>query len=121
MTSRQTKIQEGTHFQIMRILQANSDLLHLELKDHIDISVGGLIYCLKALIKKGFMKIQNFSKSKKKFKYVYLLTPKGNAEKVALNTRFLSCKMVEHEARKLEIGSLRSEVDALGQYKTQQT
>ena len=84
MTSRQAKIQEDTHFRIMRILQDNPDLTQRELADKLGMSVGGLNYCLNALIDKGFVKMANFSKSKNKFKYVYLLTPQGIAEKVAL-------------------------------------
>jgi hypothetical protein len=47
-----------------------------------------------------------------------LLTPMGIAEKVALTTRFLSRKMEEYEALKLEIEALKSEVDSPGQDKT---
>ena len=83
------------------------------------MSVRGLNYCLNALIYKGLVKMQNFSNSKNKFKYVYLLTPMGIAEKVALTTRFLSRKLEEYEAIKLEIETLKSEVDAPGQDKTQ--
>jgi hypothetical protein len=54
--------------------------------------------------------MQNFSNSKNKFKYVYLLTPMGIAEKVALTTQFLSRKMEEYEALKLGIEALKSEV-----------
>jgi EPS-associated MarR family transcriptional regulator len=119
MTSRQAQIQEDTHFKIMRILQDNPDLTQRELADQLGMSVGGLNYCLKALIDKGFVKMGNFQKSKNKFKYVYLLTPTGIAEKVALTTRFLSRKMEEYEALKLEIEALKSEVDGPGQDKTQ--
>lgn len=64
-------------------------------------------YCLNALIDKGFVKMGNFQKSKNKFKYVYLLTPQGIAEKVVLTSRFLKCKMEEYEALKVEIQALR--------------
>ena len=100
MTSRQVKVQEDTHFRIMRILQENPDLTQRELADKLDMSVGGLNYCLNALIDKGLVKMQNFSSSKNKFKYVYLLTPMGVAEKLALTTRFLSRKKEEYEALK---------------------
>ena len=110
MTSRQAKIQEDTHFRIMRILQDNPDLTQRELADKLGMSVGGLNYCLNALIDKGFVKMANFSKSKNKFKYVYLLTPMGIAEKVALTTRFLSRKMEEYEALQLEISYLKNEL-----------
>ena len=109
MTSRQAKIQEDTHFRIMRILQENPDLTQRELADKLGMSVGGLNYCLNALIDKGLVKMQNFASSKNKFKYVYLLTPMGISEKVALTTRFLSRKMEEYEALKSEIEVLKSE------------
>ena len=56
----------------MRILQENPDLTQRELADKLGMSVGGLNYCLNALIDKGLVKMQNFSSSKNKFKYVYL-------------------------------------------------
>jgi hypothetical protein len=52
----------------------------------------------------------NFQKSKNKFKYVYLLTPQGIAEKLALTSRFLKRKMEEYDALKLEIEALKAEV-----------
>jgi EPS-associated MarR family transcriptional regulator len=110
MTTPQHKIQEDTHFQIMRILQDNPDLTQRELAEMLGMSVGGLNYCLKALIDKGFVKMGNFQKSKNKFKYVYLLTPQGIAEKVALTSRFLKRKMEEYDALKVEIEALKAEV-----------
>ena len=109
MTSRQAKIQEDTHFQIMRILQENPDLTQRELAEKLGMSVGGLNYCLNALIDKGLVKMQNFSNSKNKFKYVYLLTPRGIAGKVAMTNRFISRKMEEYEVLKLEIEALQKE------------
>ena len=110
MTRRQAQIQEDTHFKIMRILQDNPDLTQRELADQLGMSVGGLNYCLNALIDKGFVKMDNFQKSKNKFKYVYLLTPQGIAEKVALTSRFLQRKMQEYEALKVEIEALKAQV-----------
>jgi EPS-associated MarR family transcriptional regulator len=116
MTSRQDKIQEDIHFRIMRILLENPDLTQRELANHLGMSVGGLNYCLRSLIDKGFVKVQNFQNSKNKFKYVYLLTPQGIAEKVALTSHFLRRKMEEYEALKEEIKALKSEMDATGNY-----
>ena len=111
MTSRQVQIQEETNFRIMCILQENPDLTQRELAEKPGMSVGGLNYCLNALIDKGLVKMQNFSNSKNKFKYVYLLTPMGIAEKVALTTRFLGRKMEEYDALKAEIESLKAQTD----------
>ena len=94
----------------MRILQKDSDLTQRELAEQLGMSVGGLNYCLNALIDKGFVKMQNFQSSKNKFKYVYLLTPQGIAEKMVLTSRFLKRKKEEYEALKVEIEALRVEV-----------
>ena len=110
MIAHLAKVQDDTHFRIMRILEDNPDLTQRELAEMLGMSVGGLNYCLKALIDKGFVKMSNFQKSKNKFKYVYLLTPKGIAEKVALTSRFLKWKMEEYEALKVEIEALKAEV-----------
>ena len=63
--------------------------MNFELTAKQRMTTGGLNYCLNALIDKGFVKMGNFQKSKNKFKYVYLLTHQGIAEKVALTSRFL--------------------------------
>ena len=65
----------------MRILQENPDLTQRELAEKLGISVGGLNYCLKALMEKGLLKMKNFANSKNKFGYVYVLAPTGLAEK----------------------------------------
>ena len=114
MTSRQAQIQEDTYFRVMRILQENPDLTQRELAEKLGVSVGGLNYCLKALMDKGWVKMQNFQNSKNKFKYVYLLTPQGIAERVTLTSRFLDRKMQEYEALKAEIESLHQDVQQAG-------
>jgi len=110
MTAQKTKIEEETHFRIMRALEENPDLTQRELAEKLGISVGSLNYCLNALIDKGFVKVGNFQKSKNKFKYVYLLTSKGIAEKVSMTSRFLKRKMQEYEVLKVEIEALKVEV-----------
>ncbi len=111
MTSRQAQIQEDTNFRVLRILQENPDLTQRELAEKLGVSVGGLNYCLNALIDKGWVKMQNFHQSKNKFKYVYLLTPQGMSERMALTSRFLQRKKAEYEALKAEIESLSIESD----------
>ena len=98
-----------THYKVLRILQDNPDLTQRELAQRLNMSVGGLNYCLKALMDKGLVKMQNFHNSKSKFKYVYLLTPQGIAEKMALTSRFLKRKMEEYEALAHEIEQLKAE------------
>jgi len=110
MTSRRSKIQEDTYFRVLRILQERPDVTQREIAQLLGISTSGLNYCLNALIDKGWVKVQNFSESKNKFGYVYLLTPSGIAEKAALTGRFLQRKLKEYEEMRAEIDSLLSEV-----------
>lgn len=110
MISRQAKLQEDTYFRVMRILQDNPDLTQRELAQKLGISVGGLNYCLKALMQKGWVKMRNFAHSKNKFGYVYVLSPSGLVEKAAITHRFLQRKIEEYEALKAEIKALAEEV-----------
>lgn len=106
VTSRQSNLQEDTYFRVLRLLEVNHDLTQRQLADTLGVSVGGLNYCLKALIQKGFVKVINFRQSKNKFGYVYLLTPAGVSEKARLTASFLRRKMQEYEAIKAEIEAL---------------
>lgn len=110
MASRQSQIQEDTYFRIMRILQENPDLTQRQLAEKLGVSVGGLNYCLKALMEKGWVQMQNFQASKNKLKYIYLLTPQGVVEKLLLTNRFFERKRQEYEALIVEIDSLKQEV-----------
>ncbi len=87
----------------MRLLEANPDLTQRQLADPLEVSVGGLNYCLKALIQKGFVKVSNFRQRKNKFAYVYLLTPAGASVKARLTASFLQREMHEYEAIRLRL------------------
>ena len=110
MTSRQANQQEDTYFRVMRILHYSPEITQRELAEKLGVSVSGLNYCLKALIDKGWVKIQNFSNNKNKLGYSYLLTPAGIMQKASLTSSFLQRKMQEYEALKLEIKLIKQEV-----------
>jgi len=99
----------------MKLLQDKPDMTQRELAAKVGSSLGGLNYCLNALIDKGWVKMHNFSESQNKFGYVYLLTPVGLAEKTLITARFLTRKMREYEALKLEIAALKVEVAQINQ------
>lgn len=94
----------------MHLLEGNPDITQRELAEKLGISVGGLNYCLKALMAKGLVKMKNFSTSKNKFGYVYVLTPSGMTEKASITQRFLKRKMEEYEGLKAEIEALKSAI-----------
>jgi EPS-associated MarR family transcriptional regulator len=111
MTSRRAKLHQDTNFRLMQILEVNPDLSQRQMGKLLGLSFGGINYCLNALVAKGLVKIENFSQNQNKFGYVYLLTPSGIAEKAALTSVFLKRKMEEYEALKLEIATLKSEIE----------
>ena len=115
MTSRRSQLQEDTYFRVLRLLQDNPDMTQREIAQSVGLSTSGLNYCLKALIDKGWVKVHNFSQSKNKFGYIYVLTPQGIAEKLALTSRFLKRKLSEYDALKAEIDGLQAEVQTSAQ------
>ena len=102
----QTQTQEDTNFRVLRALNENPDLTQRELAQKLGVSVGSLNYCLKALIEKGWVKMQNFSQSKNKFGYIDVLTPQGISEKLTLSSLFLKRKQAEYKALRAEINGL---------------
>ena len=109
---KQSKIQQERFYRVMRALQESPDLSQREMASQVGMSLGGLNYCLNALIAKGFVKLENFSHSKHKLKYAYILTPSGLAEKMAMTGSFLKRKLDEYEALKAEIAALQQEAVA---------
>ena len=109
MTSKRTKLQEDTHFRVLRLLQENPEMSQRELAAAVGVSVGGMHYVLNALIEKGLVKLGNFTAREDKRRYAYILTRKGLAEKALITQGFLAQKMEEYEALKAEIEDLQSE------------
>lgn len=107
MTSRQSVLQEDTTFRVLRILEQEPSISQRELASRLGLSLGGLNYCLRALVDKGFVKLENFRNNPKKLGYLYVLTPQGVAQKAALTTRFLQRKMAEYEALRAEIEEIK--------------
>ena len=112
MTSKRTKLQEDTHFRVLRLLQENPEMSQRELAEAVGVSVGGIHYVLNALIDKGQVKLGNFTAAEDKRRYAYVLTPKGIARKAALTRAFLERKMEEYGALKEEIEALQVEIAA---------
>lgn len=111
MAGQRSKAQEDMRFRVLRLLQENPEMSQRDIASTVGISVGGVHYCLNALIDKGLVKLGNFSAAQDKRRYAYILTPKGLSEKAALTSRFLKRKMEEYEALKEEIDALQSEME----------
>ena len=100
---------QETHLQVLRLLQTNPQMNQRALAAALGVSLGKTNFCLKALLDKGLLKVQNFQSSKRKLAYAYLLTPAGLVEKTALTGRFLTYKMQEYEQLRAEIELLQQE------------
>jgi EPS-associated MarR family transcriptional regulator len=79
----------------------------------LGMSLGKANYVLRALLSKGFVKVQNFHNSANKRGYAYLLTPEGVAAKAELTRDFLARKIEEYDALKLEIERLKDESETV--------
>ena len=101
---------EDLHFRILKMLHNKPNTSQREIAAELNISIGKINYCLKAMIEKGFIKLQNFSNSQHRWHYAYVLTPTGLAQKASLTVRFLKRKIAEYEALKAEIVALKSEM-----------
>ncbi len=89
---------------ILRRIQKKPVASQRELAETLGFSLGKLNYCLKALQKKGLVKIQNFQKQKDKITYInYVLTPKGVSVRIKLTLNFMKRKMREYDQLKKEL------------------
>ena len=88
---------------VMRKIGKNPNLSQRDLAEELGFSLGKLNYCLKELKVKGFIKMNNFKKSKNKMKYIYVLTPGGIAAKTKLTVNFMKRKMQEYDELRKEI------------------
>ena len=91
------------HFDVLRKIQKKPETTQRELAEELGFSLGKLNYCLKALHAKGLIKMQNFKKNPKKINYIYVLTPKGIAERTKLTINFMKRKMNEYDELKKEL------------------
>lgn len=103
-------IDKEVRFRVMRLLEEEPHLSQRDIAARLNISLGIVNYCLRALVDKGQVKIRNFRAAGNKMRYAYILTPKGIAAKTALTGDFLRRKMAEYEALKAEINALESEL-----------
>jgi EPS-associated MarR family transcriptional regulator len=106
-----TPLQEDTRFRVLRILEGDPYITQREIAERLGVSLGITNFVLKALMKKGAIKIRNFQGSTRKLSYAYILTPSGFAEKAALTVKFLARKQREYESLKAEIEAVSRDLE----------
>jgi EPS-associated MarR family transcriptional regulator len=102
-------MQTETHLKILKYMESNPKASQRQVAYELDVSVGKVNYCLKALINKGFIKVGKFKRNTDKLSYLYLLTPSGMDEKVRLTASFIKSKIAEHKKIIQEIEQLRQD------------
>ena len=100
-----------SEFYVLRELSQNNHLTQRDLSKKLGLSLGSINYVLKALMKKGYIKMQKFKDSNNKAKYIYILTPKWIYDKAVLTKEFINYKLKEYESLKKEIEELKKEVE----------
>ena len=96
--------------QILRQLENDPGLSQRDLAKALGVSLGKTNYCLRALVEKGLVKVENFRKSGNKLAYAYQLTPRGISDKARITRKYLQIKLREYKALESEIENLRKEV-----------
>ena len=107
-------LDEATRYDLLKALEENPSLSQRDLANRLGISLGKVNFCLRALVDKGCIKVNNFRNSHNKLAYAYFLTPRGMAEKANMTVTFLRYKMQEYDRLRAEIEALRLEAEQKG-------
>jgi len=105
-----TNLEKEEVLQVLREIKGDPEMTQRDLSVKLGISLGKVNFIMKALIHRGFIKVDNFKKSNNKSAYLYCLTPTGVEEKAKITYRFLRRKMQEYENLEQEIRRLEHEV-----------
>ena len=105
---------DNTSYGLLKTLEENPTLSQRDLAKRLGISLGKVNFCLKALIQKGCVKVNNFRNSQNKLAYVYVLTPRGVEQKARMTLEFLQVKVREYERLRAEIEELKVEAKQKG-------
>lgn len=110
---------EAVRLRLLRLLSEKPNASTRDMAAHLGISNGAAYYLLKALIDKGLVKAQNFSKSNQKASYFYVITPSGIKQKLRLTEKFLDIKRAEYNELRAEIEAMEADLIDPQLWKTQ--
>ena len=118
LKKKEGNVSQEITLQLMAHVEQNPQDTQRAIASELGVSLGSVNYCIKALINKGFLKVENFRKSSNKLGYAYLLTPSGIGEKANLTLSFLKRKQQEYNRLEREIAELQEEVAKLEEQKS---
>jgi len=102
---------DEVRYKLLKLLASNPEMSQREVAGALGISLGKVNYCIKALVKRGWIKAVNFKNSENKGAYAYVLTPRGLRERAVVAARFLQSKLREYERLRYEIDQIRFEIE----------
>ncbi|MCV2354517.1 MarR family EPS-associated transcriptional regulator [Paucibacter sp. B2R-40] len=97
-------------YQLLSQIANQQNANQRDLASRLGVSVGKVNYCLRAVVDRGWVKVNNFRRADNKWAYAYVLTPGGASAKLQLARAFLERKEREFEQLQDEISMLRGEV-----------
>ena len=101
---------EETRLRVLSLLGDNAKLSQRAIAGRLGVSLGLVNYCVKALVDKGWVKVDNFRRSDNKLGYAYILTPQGVNQRLILTRQFLNYKREEYQLLQTEIINLETEI-----------
>ena len=109
LASRRKIQQSDVQLKVLRLISELPETTSRIIAEKVGISNGSAYYILTSFVEKGLVKLENFKKNPRKYRYAYLLTPKGIREKSILTRRFIKQKRQEYLLLKAEIDALERE------------
>ena len=115
MNKQSSDSRDEIRLRVVRLLDEEPKLSQRAIADRLGVSLGSVNYCVKALVEKGWVKVDNFCRSDNKLAYAYILTPHGATQRLLQTRQFLHNKLEEYKQLQVEIIRLETEI-ALGDY-----
>ncbi|RMH52697.1 MAG: MarR family EPS-associated transcriptional regulator [Zetaproteobacteria bacterium] len=94
------------HYRLLKKLAQHPDASQRQIASDLGVSLGKVNYCLKALIRKGVIKVHNFSTSDNKRAYAYYLTPEGLRFKAEVTRQWFRRVEQEYEELRREMARM---------------
>ena len=109
--TRELVLADEVSYELLQLIADNPQLSQRDVARRLGVSLGKANYCLRAIVRQGWVKATNFRNSRNKVAYMYLLTPCGIKEKAGVTLRFLKKKRQEYAALEVEIARIRAQAN----------
>jgi EPS-associated MarR family transcriptional regulator len=100
-------LDDETRYKVMRLLEAKPDITQRDVARELGVSLGKANYCVRGLIRQGWIKASAIKNSQQKAAYSYALTRAGRQARARLTLRFVADKMREYEGLLVEIDEMQ--------------